>query len=49
MTAGGTPSKTLHIVMAGTGVGKSAFLCKHAANCLSQNLNVLYITCEMAE
>ena len=49
ITAGGTPSKTLNIVMAGTGVGKSAFLCHHAANCLSQNLSVLYITCEMAE
>ena len=49
ITAGGTPSKTLNIVMAGTGIGKSAFLCHHAANCLSQNLNVLYITCEMAE
>jgi len=49
ITAGGTPSKTLNIVMAGTGVGKSAFLCHHAANCLTQNLNVLYITCEMAE
>jgi len=35
--------------MAGTGVGKSLFLCHHAANCLSQNNNVLYITCEMAE
>lgn len=32
-----------------TGVGKSLFLCHHAANCLKQNLNVLYITCEMAE
>jgi archaellum biogenesis ATPase FlaH len=49
ITGGGTPSKTLNIIMAGTGVGKSAFLCHHAANCLSQNLNVLYITCEMAE
>ena len=49
ITAGGTPPKTLNIVMAGTGVGKSLFLCHHAANCLSQNLNVLYITCEMAE
>jgi len=49
ITSGGTPSKTLNIVMAGTGVGKSAFLCHHSANCLSQNLNVLYITCEMAE
>jgi replicative DNA helicase len=35
--------------MAGTGVGKSLFMCHHAANCLSQNKNVLYITCEMAE
>ena len=49
ITSGGTPPKTLNIVMAGTGVGKSLFLCHHAANCLSQNLNVLYITCEMAE
>tara|TARA_B100001094_G_C18162415_1_gene790109 strand:- start:713 stop:2128 length:1416 start_codon:yes stop_codon:yes gene_type:complete len=49
ITNGGTPSKTLNIVMAGTGVGKSLFMCHHAANCLLQNLNVLYITCEMAE
>ena len=35
--------------MAGTGVGKSLFLCHHAANCLKQHQNVLYITCEMAE
>jgi len=49
ITAGGTPAKTLNIVMAGTGVGKSLFLCHHAANCLSQGMNVLYITCEMAE
>jgi replicative DNA helicase len=49
ITAGGTPTKTLNIVMAGTGVGKSLFLCHHAANCLSQGMNVLYITCEMAE
>ena len=49
ITNGGTPSKTLNIVMAGTGVGKSMFLCHHAANCLVQNKNVLYITCEMAE
>jgi len=49
ITGGGTPSKTLNIIMAGTGVGKSAFLCHHAANCLTQNLSVLYITCEMAE
>ena len=49
ITNGGTPQKTLNIVMAGTGVGKSLFLCHHAANCLTQNQNVLYITCEMAE
>jgi replicative DNA helicase len=49
ITNGGTPTKTLNIVMAGTGVGKSLFLCHHAANCLKKNLNVLYITCEMAE
>ena len=49
ITAGGTPPKTLNIIMAGTGVGKSLFMCHHAANCLVQNLNVLYITCEMAE
>jgi len=49
ITNGGTPNKTLNIVMAGTGVGKSLFLCHHAANCLTQNKNVLYVTCEMAE
>jgi replicative DNA helicase len=49
ITGGGTPQKTLNICMAGTGVGKSLFMCHHAANCLVQNLNVLYITCEMAE
>ena len=49
ITQGGTPQKTLNIVIAGTGVGKSMFLCHHAANCLVQNKNVLYITCEMAE
>lgn len=49
ITNGGTPAKTLNIVMAATGVGKSLFLCHHAANCLKQNQNVLYITCEMAE
>jgi len=49
VTGGGTPTKTLNVVMAGTGVGKSMFLCHHAANCLSQNKKVLYITCEMAE
>ena len=49
ITGGGTPMKTLNVVMAGTGVGKSLFMCHHAANCLLQNLNVLYITLEMAE
>ena len=49
ITEGGTPLKTLNVVMAGTGVGKSLFMCHHAANCLLQNLNVLYITLEMAE
>ena len=49
ITKGGTPQKTLNIIMAGTGVGKSMFLCHHAAACLAQNQNVLYITCEMAE
>ena len=49
ITSGGTPNKTLNIIMAGTGVGKSLFMCHHAANCLTQNKNVLYITCEMAE
>jgi replicative DNA helicase len=49
ITNGGTPAKTLNIVMAGTGVGKSLFLCHHAANCLKKNCKVLYITCEMAE
>jgi len=49
ITNGGVPSKTLNVILAGTGVGKSLFMCHHAANCLSQNKNVLYITCEMAE
>jgi len=49
ITNGGTPRKTLNIIMAGTGVGKSLFMCHHAASCLSQGLNVLYVTCEMAE
>ena len=49
ITKDGIAPKTLNIVMAGTGVGKSLFLCHHAACCLKQNLNVLYITCEMAE
>ena len=49
ITNGGTPNKTLNVCLAGTGVGKSLFMCHHAANCLQQNKNVLYITCEMAE
>lgn len=49
ITRGGVPKKTLNIVMAGTGVGKSMFMCHHAAACLTANKNVLYITCEMAE
>ena len=49
ITKGGTPAKTLNIIMAGTGVGKSLFMCHHSAACLAQNKNVLYITCEMAE
>lgn len=49
ITKGGVPRKTLNIVMAGTGVGKSMFMCHHAASCLCANKNVLYITCEMAE
>jgi replicative DNA helicase len=49
ITNGGTPNKSLNIIMAGTGVGKSMFLCHHAASCMAQGKNVLYITCEMAE
>jgi len=49
ITKGGLPPKTLNIVLAGTGVGKSLFMCHVAANCLSQSKNVLYITMEMAE
>ena len=49
ITKGGLPPKTLNIALAGTGVGKSLFMCHVAANCLSQGRNVLYITLEMAE
>ena len=49
ITNNGTHTKTLNIILAGTGVGKSLFMCHHAANCLTQGKNVLYITCEMAE
>ena len=49
ITKGGLPQKTLNIALAGTGVGKSLFMCHMAANCLNQGRNVLYITLEMAE
>ena len=49
ITKGGLSNKTLNIALAGTGVGKSLFMCHVAASCLSQNYNVLYITLEMAE
>jgi len=49
ITKGGLPRKTLNVALAGTGIGKSLFMCHHAAACLSQGLNVLYITLEMAE
>ena len=49
ITKGGIPSKTLNIALAGTGVGKSLFMCHAASAFLTQCLNVLYITLEMAE
>ena len=49
ITKGGLPPKTLNIALAGTGVGKSLFMCHMAANCLEQGKNVLNITLEMAE
>ena len=49
ITKGGLPTKTLNIALAGTGVGKSLFMCHMAASSLSQGKNVLYITLEMAE
>ena len=49
ITNGGLPQKTLNICLAGTGVGKSLFMCHVASSCLAQNQNVLYITLEMAE
>jgi len=49
ITKGGMPNKTLNIVLAGTGVGKSLFMCHVAAASLMKNYNVLYITLEMAE
>ena len=49
ITKGGLPQKTLNIALAGTGVGKSLFMCHMAASVLMQGKNVLYITMEMAE
>ena len=49
ITKGGIPNKTLNIVMAGTGVGKSLFMCHMAAANVLEGKNVLYITMEMAE
>lgn len=49
VTNGGLPNKTLNIALAGTGVGKSLFMCHCAAANLSRGNNVLYITLEMAE
>jgi len=49
ITKGGLPNKTLNIALAGTGVGKSLFMCHMASACLTEGSNVLYITCEMAE
>ncbi len=49
ITGGGLSSKTLNVALAGTGVGKSLFMCHVASGALSQGNNVLYITLEMAE
>jgi replicative DNA helicase len=49
ITKGGIPNKTLNIALAGTGVGKSLFMCHVASSVLLQGRNVLYITMEMAE
>ena len=49
ITKGGVPNKTLNIALAGTGVGKSLFMCHVASSVLLQGRNVLYITLEMAE
>jgi archaellum biogenesis ATPase FlaH len=49
ITKGGLPNKTLNIILAGTGVGKSLFMCHMAGSALVQGKNVLYITMEMAE
>ena len=49
ITKGGLPNKTLNVALAGTGVGKSLFMCHVASSVLMQGKNVLYITLEMAE
>jgi replicative DNA helicase len=49
ITKGGLPNKTLNVALAGTGVGKSLFMCHMASSILLQGRNVLYITLEMAE
>ena len=49
ITKGGLPNKTLNIALAGTGVGKSLFMCHCAAAALTKGKNVLYVTCEMSE
>lgn len=49
ITKNGLPKKTLNIALAGTGVGKSLFMCHVAASCLSMGKSVLYITLELAE
>ena len=49
ITKGGLSTKTLNVILAGTGVGKSLFMCHVAAACMAQGKNVLYITMEMAE
>ena len=49
ITKGGLPNKTLNICLAGTGVGKSMFMCHQASSCLLMGKNVLYLTMEMSE
>ena len=49
ITKGGLPNKTLNVALAGTGVGKSLFMCHMASACLLKGRNVLYVTLEMAE
>ena len=49
ITKGGVPQKTLNVCLAGTGVGKSLFMCHLAASSILEGKNVLYVTLEMAE